>query len=140
VGRGHREHVVGFADRGLLAVELLAVPAGDAACLVGLDGGVRDVFLAEHDVGLGRRLVQRLPLGFGIGNVVEAVRDVVGRAIVLVEAAATLEDGRRLAGRGRGFRSRCLAGLGRRSRTGPEPPQAASRAAMAAARARRIIS
>ena len=37
--RGHGVHVVGLADGGLLAVELAAVPAGDAALLVRLTRG-----------------------------------------------------------------------------------------------------
>ncbi len=109
---GHREHVVGLADRGLLAVELLAVPTGDAACLVRLDGRIRDVFLAEHNIGFGRRFVQRFPFRFGIRDIVEAIRDVVGGAVILVEAAAALEDGRRLLGWGRGFGRRAFRAIG----------------------------
>jgi hypothetical protein len=69
-------------------VKLFAIPAGDAACLVRLEGGVRDIFLAEHNVRPGCRFVQRLPFRLGIRNIVEAIRNIVGRAVILVETAA----------------------------------------------------
>jgi hypothetical protein len=45
------------------------------------------VFLAENDIGpVGRRAAAQAWLG--VGNVVKAIGNVVGRAVVLVETAA----------------------------------------------------
>ena len=100
VGGGHGKHVVRLADRGFLTVKFFAIPAGDAACLVRLEGGVRDIFLAEHNVRFGCRFVQRLPFRLGIRNIVEAIRNIVGRAIILVETTAPLQDSGRFSGGG----------------------------------------
>ena len=83
VRRRHGEHVVGFADRGFLAMKFLAVPAADATFLVRPDAGVRHVFLAEHDIRPVGEAVQRLDPRLGVGNVVEPVGNFIGRAIVL---------------------------------------------------------
>jgi hypothetical protein len=85
----HLVHVVGLARGGALAVELDAVPAGDAALVVGFVVQQRRVGGAEHRVGTVRELGVGFVLDDGIGHVAQAGRRIRAGAVVLVVAAAS---------------------------------------------------
>ncbi len=91
VGGGHAEHVVGLAAGGFLAMELAAIPAGDALLAKGRRRLQRHVVAAEHRVGPVGESVQGLRARHGVGHAGEVDRNLVGGAIVLVKAAAALE-------------------------------------------------
>jgi hypothetical protein len=107
VGSGHRKHVIGFADRGLLAVELLAVPARDSPLLMRSKAGVGLIGLAENDIWPVSKAMQRFEPRLRVGDVVEIVGDFVGGSVILVVRAPPLLDDAR-------FTRRLRRRLGRR--------------------------
>ena len=116
MGGGHREHVVGFAGRRFLAVEFLAVPAADALLVERGDRRFRGVILAENDVRAIGETVQRFVTRFGVGEVVQVVRDVIPRSVVLVVSASPLLDDRGFARAGARCGLLCGFSTGRRIR------------------------
>jgi hypothetical protein len=99
MGSSHREHVIGLADRGLLAVKLLAVPARHATLLMGSEAGVRLIGLAQDDIRPIGKAMQWFESRLRVGNIIEIVRYLVARAIVLVIGPPPLLHNRRLPGR-----------------------------------------
>src|SRR3954470_7169196 len=85
---GHLVHVVGFAARGFLAMELLAVPARRAALAERLYRGERHVLLAEHLIRTVRVLMQRLIARHRVRSSSQVRRRIGVWAVVLVVAAA----------------------------------------------------
>ena len=102
---GHAVHVVGFAARGFLSVELAAVPASDAAFAVGADFTQGGVIAAEHRIGPVGESMQGFLAWHRIRNDVEIVGRIVAGPIVEVVAAA-LGDRRRGFFRGRRLANR----------------------------------
>src|SRR5258708_11239395 len=85
--RGHRVHVVGLAARGLLSVEFLAVPAGDAALVKRPHRGERHILLAEDFIRPVGRAMQRLDARLGVGHTGAVPGWIRLGAVVLVVAA-----------------------------------------------------
>lgn len=77
------------------AREIFSVPAGDAALLMRLEGGIRNVRFAQHNVGTIGEAMQGLGFRLGVGDVIEIFRRVFCRTVILVEAATPLENGSR---------------------------------------------
>ena len=86
--RRHREHVVDFAARGAVAVELAPVPRGGPLLPEGHVGGQRGVAAAKHGIGTVGARMQRLDARHGIRGIGEICRRAVGRPVVLVVHAA----------------------------------------------------
>ena len=116
VGGRHRVHVVGLADRRLLAMELAAVPRCDAALLVRAERRRGDVVAAEHRVRTVGRATERLEPRARVGDRIEIGRDVFAWAVVLVVAGLS---GRRSWCRRAGrSRRRRVARASRKNETG----------------------